>query len=86
MRMSRSEEFWGRRSMPKFTIYANVEEAPEHSPVEAWLVKWEHHIAYLSANLGCGCCIDIYNVDGSEEVIAELPEEVVVRKDWSEGS
>ena len=40
----------------------------------------------MSELVTVGCCIDIYNVDRPAEAVSELPEELIVRKDWSEGN
>ncbi|WP_149193734.1 hypothetical protein [Luteimonas suaedae] len=42
--------------------------------LDAWLDRWETRLVHLSDNLGCGCCIDMFDVEAPDEALAELPE------------
>lgn len=68
--------------MKKATLCADS-DTDEGDIVEQWLVKWRSALAYCSENEGCGCCIDIYNVEAPEEALAELPASVVAASDWA---
>ena len=69
--------------MPRFTICVDVDEPDEVAVVEAWLNNWRDKVAYLSANRGCGCCVDLYEVEGSEVALSELPSSVLADSDWT---
>lgn len=70
--------------MPKFTICIEAEDEPRRF-VDDWLSRWKGKFVHLSENGGCGCCVDIYEIDGPLEAIQELPEEYIsasYRSDW----
>jgi hypothetical protein len=48
----------------------------ENGLMTAWIEKWRDHFTYFN-NVGCGCCINIYEFDAPEEAVAEIPEELV---------
>ena len=70
--------------MPKATIIAQVDFPEEVEAVDAWLDKWEAHLDYLSENLGCGCCINMFNVEASRDALDELPEHLLGSSEWAE--
>jgi hypothetical protein len=35
--------------------------------IEQWLATWQSRLNYVSNNEGCGCCVDIYNIEGPQE-------------------
>ena len=49
-----------------------------------WLERWEQHLNYLSENLGCGCCIYMFNVEASQGALDELPEHILSSGEWAE--
>lgn len=65
------------------TIIAYVDEPAGREAAEAWLARWRPHLAYCSENTGCGCCIDLWDVDGPEEAIREIPGELRAMSDWT---
>ncbi|WP_440224217.1 hypothetical protein ACQQ2N_03120 [Dokdonella sp. MW10] len=60
--------------MPRATIVVAVDEPGEIEAAERWLARWSTAITYQSDNQGCGCCVDIWEVEASAEAMAELPE------------
>ena len=60
--------------MPRATLVINLHVPEEVEAAEVWLETWELHLNYLSENLGCGCCVDMFNVDAPHEALEELPE------------
>ena len=52
---------------------------------EAWFARWRPRLAYCSENQGCGCCVDIWDVEAPAEAVAELPEELSAMSEWSRG-
>jgi len=59
------------------TICVSVDEPAEIAALEAWLEKWRGSLAFVSQNEGCGCCLNIYRIEGPAEAIAELPENII---------
>lgn len=34
-------------------------------------------------NTGCGCCVDMWDVDAPDEAVAELPEALSAMSEWT---
>lgn len=60
--------------MPRATLIICCDQPEEAAAAEAWFARWRSELAFVSPNEGCGCCVDIYNVDGPAEAIAALPD------------
>ena len=56
---------------------------PEQAAVDAWLERWRPRLPFVSDNEGCGCCVDIYNVEAPPEALAELPPAVFASSEWA---
>ena len=69
--------------MPRAEICALTDEPEEVAVVNAWLTRWRSRFAYVSDNEGCGCCVNLYRVDASQEALDELPPEVFAESEWS---
>ena len=69
--------------MPRATIIAIVDNPGERELADAWIAKWRGDLAFLSPNRGCGCCVDKYDVDGPDVALAEIPEVMRARSDWT---
>ena len=69
--------------MMRATICVDVNRADDRAAVEAWFERWRSSLSVLSENEGCGCCVDIWNVDGPEEAIAAIPETLHAVSDWA---
>ncbi len=68
--------------MPRATICVRTDDPAEVTAVENWLAQWKDQLSYLSDNYGCGCCVELYDVEGPTEAIGSLPPEVVCESDW----
>ncbi len=52
-------------------------DAPAKVEVAArWFEAWLPRLTYVSKNTGCGCCVDIYEVEGDEAAVAAIPRDV----------
>jgi hypothetical protein len=69
--------------MPKATIIVTVDELSEVASIEAWFARWKDRLAFISDNQGCGCCVDIWDIEGSQEAINELPVQCNASSEWS---
>jgi len=69
--------------MPRATIIATVDEPKERAAVNAWFEKWTARLTHLSDDYGCGCCVNIWNVEGPEEAIAEIPPSTDSESEWA---
>jgi hypothetical protein len=65
------------------TIIVDVDAPEEVAQAEAWLTKWRPHLQYVSEQQGCGCCIYMWDVEGSDEAISEIPPSSGVDSEWS---
>ena len=70
--------------MARTTVIVDVDATEEVMQVEAWLTKWRPHLQYVSQQQGCGCCIYMWDVEGSNEAISELPLEVRAESEWAD--
>jgi hypothetical protein len=60
--------------VPRVTVIADVDSPGERESLKAWMERWRSRLTFTSENLGCGCCIDLYQVEAPDAAIAELPE------------
>jgi hypothetical protein len=70
-------------SLERATIIVSVGEPGEAEAAEAWFAKWRPQLTYCSENTGCGCCVDIWDVEGPYLAIKELPPELSAMSEWS---
>ena len=68
------------------TICVDVNRENEGAAVDAWFDRWRSRLATVSGDQGCGCCVNIWNVDGPEEAISEIPEAARCSSDWAGAS
>lgn len=69
--------------MARATIIVDVDSPQEVREVELWFAKWRPRLEYASQQEGCGCCIYMWNVEGPNDAIEELPREVLADSEWS---
>jgi hypothetical protein len=67
------------------TICVDVENKDEVAAVDAWFRPWRARLTFISENEGCGCCVNLWRVDGPPEAVAEIPPATNTRDDWSCG-
>lgn len=65
------------------TILVSIDAAGEVEAATAWLDRWRPHLAYCSDDQGCGCCVEIWDVDAPAEALAELPDTLQAMSDWT---
>jgi hypothetical protein len=69
--------------MPRATIVVCVDESGEAASVEAWFKRWGDKLSHRSGNHGCGCCVDVWEIEGPAEAIAELPPATYAGDEWT---
>lgn len=68
--------------MIKATIYVDhVDNSEDFDFVEVWLKKWEGRVRVT--NYSTGGWEHIWDVEGSEEAISEIPPEWICESKWS---
>ena len=60
-------------AVARATLIAVVDDDGEPALLDAWLERWQPHLRACSENMGCGCCVDIFEVIAPVEALAELP-------------
>ncbi len=61
-----------------------IKDQPEQATaVEEWFRRWGDGLTFVSENKGCGCCVDMWDVEGPEEAIREIPKEADTWSDWA---
>jgi len=72
--------------MPRATIIVDVDHPDELRASEQWFAKWASMLTYRSENEGCGCCVNMWNVEGPHDAIADLPSGIKAQSAWAEPS
>jgi len=70
-------------AMTKATIIVAVDDPAEVASVEAWFSCWRERLVHVSENHGCGCCVDVWQVEGLAEAIGEIPPQAFVGNEWT---
>jgi hypothetical protein len=58
------------------TISVTLDNEREVMAVNAWLNRWGPRLQ-LSDQQGCGCCVDIWDVQAPRQALTELPAAMV---------
>ncbi len=69
--------------MTRATLIVAVDRPEEVAAMEAWFARWQSKLAHCSDNLGCGCCVDIWQVDAPQEAIDQLPPAALAGNEWT---
>lgn len=69
--------------MKRATISTDRDEPETLAVFEAWMQKWRPRLTRISQNYGCGCCVDLYGVEGPDEAIDAIPEELRTTSEWA---
>jgi hypothetical protein len=70
--------------MPRATIIIKTDDPDEVTACDAWFERWDSSLTRKSDNYGCGCCVDIYDVEGPQEAIDALPAAIRTSGEWVE--
>jgi hypothetical protein len=71
-----------RLAMPRATIIVDVTHPEEVTASEDWFAKWAPSLTFRSENQGCGCCVNMWNVEGPDEAFAALPLSIKGDSEW----
>ena len=69
--------------MKRATISTTRDEPESVGACESWIRRWKPQLARISENYGCGCCTDIYDVEGPDEAIDAIPEQLRTSSEWT---
>lgn len=48
-----------------------------------WHARFRAQLTLVSDDQGCGCCVHLFDIEGSPEAIASLPAELLCESAWS---
>lgn len=71
--------------MPRATICIAVDQPEEVVAGEQWLSAHRERLDFVSPNYGCGCCVDLYDIEGPADVLATIPKAISASSDWTAG-
>ncbi|QTD44455.1 hypothetical protein [Ottowia testudinis] len=60
----------------KATVCVTIDNEREIAAVNAWFNRWGPRIR-CGDNQGCGCCVDIWDVEAPPEALRDLPAAMV---------
>jgi hypothetical protein len=69
--------------MPRATLIISADAPEERAAADLWFEAWRSSMTFVSDNTGCGCCVDIYDVEGPQEAIDAIPAPLSARSDWT---
>lgn len=64
------------------TIIVDVTHPEEVTACEDWFAKWATSLTFRSENQGCGCCVNMWNVEGPDEALSALPLSIKGDSEW----
>jgi hypothetical protein len=70
--------------MPRATLTIKTDDPAEVAASGAWFERWSSSLTRRSDNYGCGCCVDIYDVEASQEAIDSIPVAMSSGSEWVE--
>lgn len=69
--------------MPRATLIIATDVPGEQTAADLWFETWRTKMTFISENSGCGCCVDIYDVEGPQEAIDAIPASLSAESDWT---
>jgi len=70
--------------MQRGTISISSDSQDEESAFQDWLHRWEDKLKYISEDYGCGCCVHLFDIEGPEDAISDIPEHLKTVSKWTE--
>jgi hypothetical protein len=72
--------------MARATICIAVDDPADVEAGEQWLAANRERLDFVSENYGCGCCVDLYDLEGPPEVLATISQAISADSDWTAGA
>jgi len=70
-------------NMARATISIAVDEPAQVRAGEEWLTANHSRLSFISENYGCGCCVDLYDMEGPDDLLATIPDLLRTTSDWT---
>ena len=61
-----------------------MDEPDEVAAGRTWLAANRRDLTHVSENQGCGCCVDIWDVEGPADVLDTLPDSLRSAGEWAD--
>jgi hypothetical protein len=71
--------------MARASLCIVADDPAQVQAAEDWFAAHRHELDFLSVNYGCGCCVDLYDIDGPDAIVATLPPDLRVSSEWTRG-
>ena len=66
------------------TVCISLDSDDEVRAWREWLSEWREQLSYLSDNTGCGCCVDMFNLEGPQVAVDAIPPSIRAASEWSD--
>ncbi|WP_025740557.1 hypothetical protein [Aquimarina pacifica] len=54
-----------------------VAEGDNQSILYDWIEKNRSDLVFVSEELGCGCCVSIFDIEGEEKILDTFPKKIL---------
>lgn len=72
-----------RNVLARATITVNAEDADVAAAVDRWFATHRESLTVASDQLGCGCCVLLWDVEGPAKVISTIPRAWLASSSWA---
>jgi len=72
-------------TISRATLVATADEPESRIAAFQWITEHRNSLQFVSENLGCGCCVDIWNIEGNSELLAQVPAKLLGSSAWANG-
>jgi hypothetical protein len=71
--------------MARATIIASADCQGEFESAQRWFREWWEALAVATENYGCQCCLHIWDVEGPQEAVDDIPHTLRSCSAWADG-
>ena len=72
-------------TISRATLIATADDPDSRLAVRAWLETHRRSLGFVSDNLGCGCCVDLWDIEGDAAVLTSIPSHLLASSAWADG-
>lgn len=72
-------------TLSRATLIATADDPDSRVAVRVWLETHQDALRFVSDNLGCGCCVDLWDIEGDAAVLASIPGHLLASSAWADG-
>jgi len=67
------------------TLVVAADEPEDRLSALQWIDEHRDTLDFVSENLGCGCCVDIWNIEGDARIVDRIPRHLLGWSEWASG-